>query len=49
MAWLSAPSGDFSDLHGRFQHLSLILMYQFVILTEQEGNSLPQGLVGEPS
>lgn len=23
MAWLSAPSGDFSDLHGRFQHLSL--------------------------
>lgn len=23
MAWLSAPRGDFSDLHGRFQHLSL--------------------------
>lgn len=23
MAWLSARRGDFSDLHGRFQHLSL--------------------------
>lgn len=23
MAWLSAQRGDFSDLHGRFQHLSL--------------------------
>ena len=23
MAWLSARRGDFADLHGRFQHLSL--------------------------